>query len=209
MTSSFRFIERTGPNPGQTYDLSKDVVTMGRDVTNDIVLADPEVSRQHARVNRTPGGLVLEDLGSTNGTFVNGERLVSPRVLKPGDLVGLGENVTLTFEAPEEEGAATMMATGAEGQPAAPPQPQQPQEQQAQQPQQPQERQPAARARAAAPAAPPLEEEDSGVARWVLAGCGCLVLLGLCAGVFVFLDANYPNLLYDPIMPLLRAIGLG
>lgn len=201
MTSSFRFIERTGPNPGQTYDLSKDVVTMGRDVTNDIVLADPEVSRQHARVNQTPGGLVLEDLGSTNGTFVNGERLVSPRVLKAGDLVGLGENVTLTFEALEEEGAATMMATGAEGQPAAPPQPQQPE--------QPQPPRPAARARAAAPAAPPLEEEDSGMLRWVLAGCGCLVLLGVCAGALVFLDANYPDLLYGPIMPLLRAIGLG
>ncbi len=199
MTSSFRFIERTGPNPGQTYDLSKDVVTMGRDVTNDIVLADPEVSRQHARVNRTPGGLVLEDLGSTNGTFVNGERLVSPRVLNAGDLVGLGENVTLTFEAVEEEGAATMVATGAEDQPAAPPP----------QPRQPREPQPAARAQAAAPAAPPVEEEEGGALRWVLAGCGCLLLLGVCGGTLAFLDANYPDLLYGPIMPLLQAIGLG
>lgn len=200
-SSSFRLIERTGPNPGETYDLNKESLTIGRDVTNDIVIADTEVSRQHARINRTPGGHVLEDLGSTNGTFVNGDRLVSPRVLNPGDLVGLGENVTLTFDAVSAESAATVMAAG--GEPQA----------EAQQPAQPAQRvqpaQPAAPARAATPAAPAGEEEEGDTRRWILAGCGCLLLLGVCGGVFWFMDANYPNVLYGPIMPILRAIGLG
>lgn len=191
-SSSFRLIERTGPNPGQTHDLNKESLTIGRDVTNDIVIADAEVSRQHARINRTPGGHVLEDLGSTNGTFVNGERLVSPRVLNSGDLVGLGENVTLTFNAEAAESAATVMAPGGEPQAMG---------------QQP--AQPAAQAQSAAPAAPAAEEEGGGAQRWILAGCGCLLLLGVCGGAFWFLDANYPDLLYGPIMPILRAIGLG
>jgi pSer/pThr/pTyr-binding forkhead associated (FHA) protein len=86
--SSFRLIVRTGPNPGMVFDLTKEVILVGRDVTNEVVLGDAEVSRQHARLTRTPGGYVLEDLGSTNGPFVNGERLMAPRVLNPGDLVG-------------------------------------------------------------------------------------------------------------------------
>ncbi|MGA9534107.1 MAG: FHA domain-containing protein, partial [Anaerolineales bacterium] len=110
-SSSFRLIERTGPNPGETFELTGETMMIGRDVTNDIVVADAEISRQHARINRTPGGYVLEDLGSTNGSFVNGERLVAPRVLNPGDLVGLGENATLTFQAVSAEAAATVMAT--------------------------------------------------------------------------------------------------
>lgn len=190
--SSFRLIERSGPNPGETFDLEREIITMGRDVTNDVVLADPEVSRQHARINRTPGGYVLEDLGSTNGTFVNGERLVAPRVLNPGDLVGLGEDVTLTFEATATEAAATVMAGPGQGQ-------QQPPAQQAAPP-----RQPTPPAQAAAPAAP-IEEEDEGRRRWILAGCGCLVLLVVCVGLFWFMDAYYPDILYYP----LTALGIG
>lgn len=190
-SSSFRLIERSGPNPGETFELSKDVITMGRDVTNDVVLADPEVSRQHARINRTPGGYVLEDLGSTNGSFVNGERLVAPRVLNPGDLVGLGEDVTLTFEATVAEAAATMMAGPGQAQP--PPQQVAPQ------------RQPTPPAQEAAPPLAPLEGEDEGRRRWILAGCGCLVLLVVCVGLVWFMDAYYPEILYYP----LTALGIG
>jgi hypothetical protein len=111
--SSFRMIVRTGPNPGTTYDLTKEVTLMGRDVSNDIILGDSEISRQHARLTRTPGGYVIEDLGSTNGSFVNGERLMAPRVLNPGDLVALGENVSLTFDAVAPEAAATVASTAA------------------------------------------------------------------------------------------------
>src|SRR3972149_92146 len=85
-----RLIVRTGPNPGMVFDLTKEVTMLGRDVTNDIVVGDAEISRQHSRVTRTPGGMVLEDLGSTNGTFINGDRLGSPRGLVAGGMVGGG-----------------------------------------------------------------------------------------------------------------------
>ena len=187
MTPSFRLIQRSGPSPGDTFDLEKDVVTVGRDVTNEIVIADAEVSRQHARINRTPGGYVLEDLGSTNGSFVNGERLVAPRVLNPGDLVGLGENVTLTFEATAAAAPETVMGT-----PGAPP----PQPPQAAPP-------PPAAAPAAAPApAPVAAPEEGGRRRWIFAGCGCLILLGLCGAFLWFMDANYPDILYAPLTAL-------
>ena len=106
-----RLIVRTGPNPGTVFDLTKEVTMLGRDVTNDIPLGDAEISRQHSRLTRTPGGIVLEDLGSTNGSFVNGDRLTSPRVLRSGDLVGLGENVTLSFEATAPESALRSTTT--------------------------------------------------------------------------------------------------
>jgi hypothetical protein len=201
MASSFRLIERTGPNPGATFEGTQDVTTMGRDVTNEVVLSDSEVSRQHARITQTPGGFVLEDLGSTNGTFINGERLVAPRILSAGDLVGLGENVTLTFEAETTEAAATVMAPAAGGPataaPAGAP---------ARRPPSPPPSPPVEPARPAAPAAGPAEaawaapeEESGGPRRWVLAGCGCLVLLLLCGGGFYFMDAYYPGILYAPL----------
>jgi len=71
-TGSFRLIVRRGPQPNQIYELNKDIITLGRDITNDIVINDPEVSRHHCRLTRGGGGYTLEDLGSTNGTFVNG-----------------------------------------------------------------------------------------------------------------------------------------
>jgi pSer/pThr/pTyr-binding forkhead associated (FHA) protein len=192
--ASHRLIVRTGPNPGMVFDLTKDVTMLGRDVTNDIVLGDAEISRQHTRVSRTPGGMVVEDLGSTNGTFVNGDRLVSPRVLMSGDLVGLGENVTLTFESTAPEAAATVMGPVARGAPARPVPP----------PAAPQPRQ-------AAPVPPPAAQQYTpamepparpGNRRWILAGCGCLVLLAVCLGALWFMDAYYPDVLYAPLRML-------
>jgi len=182
--SSFRFIIKTGPNPGMVFELSKDVLLVGRDVTNDIVIGDAEISRQHARLTRTPGGHVLEDLGSTNGSFVNGERLMAPRVLNPGDLVGMGENVTMTFDATAPEAAATVARPADE--PVAPVPP------------------PAVAAAppaAIAPAAvqPVLEPEKKGRAGWILAGGGCFVLVIVCLAVFFVMDALYPEILYAPL----------
>jgi hypothetical protein len=97
-SESFRLVVRRGPQPNQVYDLNKDIVTLGRDITNDIVINDPEVSRHHLRITRGAGGYTLEDLGSTNGTFINGQRLTGARPLRPGDMVGLGETVTLAYE---------------------------------------------------------------------------------------------------------------
>lgn len=182
--ASFRLIVRTGPNPGMVCDLAKEVSLLGRDVTNDIVLADAEVSRQHARLTRTPGGYVLEDLGSTNGTFVNGERLIAPRVLNPGDLVGFGENVTLTFDAASPESAATVMSPAA-GYAAEPP--------------------PREQAPVYAPATPgvaaPLAStaEPSGSRTWIFAGVGCLALVIACFIFFFLMDRYAPDILYAPL----------
>jgi hypothetical protein len=182
-----RLIVRTGPNPGTVFDLTKEVTMLGRDVTNDIPLGDAEISRQHARLTRTPGGIVLEDLGSTNGSFVNGDRLSSPRVLRTGDLIGLGENVTLTFEATAPEAAATVMGTPRAApppRPAAPP------------------------PTSIGPATPmgmpaaPAEGTGGGRNRWLLAGCGCLLILAACVIVFALMDSYMPDTLYAPLRML-------
>lgn len=101
---NFRLIVRSGPNPGRTFALTQPVITLGRDVTNDVVVNDSEISRRHTRLTQqASGGYSADDLGSTNGTTVNGERLTGPRLLRPGDILGLGETVTLEFEvAPDE-----------------------------------------------------------------------------------------------------------
>lgn len=96
---SFRLVVRRGPQPNQIYELTKEVTTLGRDITNDIVINDREASRHHLRLVRSGGNVTIEDLGSTNGTFVNGKRVSGVTPLQNGDMVGLGETVTLGFEA--------------------------------------------------------------------------------------------------------------
>jgi len=71
--------------------------TLGRSRQCDIVLDDPNVSRQHAEIRPRGGSWVLDDLGSTNGSCVNGRRIDGPEVLKPGDEIELGTSV-LRFE---------------------------------------------------------------------------------------------------------------
>src|SRR5277367_1847615 len=81
----------------RTFELVSDVV-LGREKSADIVLTDPsdQVSRRHARIVIRGTEAVLEDLGSKNGTFVNGERLEGPYALRAGDKVQLGGS-TLEF----------------------------------------------------------------------------------------------------------------
>jgi len=108
MTSQFQLIMRTGPTPGAAFTLEGDQMSIGRDSTNEIVINDAEISRRHARLTFQGGKYVLEDLGSTNGTFVNGQRLAGPRVLKAGEVVSFGEQIVLVFEASTYDPAATV-----------------------------------------------------------------------------------------------------
>ena len=94
-------VMRSGPIPGSTYFLTKDEMVVGRDLGNDIPVPDPEISRRHARFIKRPEGFYVEDLGSTNGTCVNGARLATPQLLKHGDLVTLAESTVMSFELPD------------------------------------------------------------------------------------------------------------
>lgn len=114
-SENFRLVMRRGPTPNQVYDLSKDNVTIGRDITNEIVINDPEVSRHHLRFTRGGDGFTMEDLGSTNGTFINGQRMTGSRPLRPGDMIGLGETVTLAYEPASSPTVASPASSAAPG----------------------------------------------------------------------------------------------
>lgn len=93
-----QLVMRLGPNPGKSYDLTQEELTIGRDVSNHIVINDPEISRRHAKLTAQADGYLIEDMGSTNGTFIDGQRLMGPHVLRHGEMIMLGEKVSLVFE---------------------------------------------------------------------------------------------------------------
>jgi pSer/pThr/pTyr-binding forkhead associated (FHA) protein len=66
-------------------------ITVGRAATCDVVLADTYVSNVHARIYDRDGGWWLEDLGSTNGTYVNRNRVQTPTAVGPGDEIRMGK----------------------------------------------------------------------------------------------------------------------
>lgn len=85
--------------------LGAEVNYLGRDETNHLVLADGSVSKRHAKICFTDGQFYLEDVGSVNGTFLNGERVAARAKLRSGDLLRLG-TVILRFEAARASEAA-------------------------------------------------------------------------------------------------------
>jgi predicted component of type VI protein secretion system len=205
-------VER-GPTPAAQIPLQGEQMTVGRSAGNDLVLVDPEVSRRHMRIVRRADGFAVEDAGSTNGTFVNGQRIGHLTLLQDGDTIDLGDTVRLRFmslapAAPlDPADRPTMPLAPAAPRPAAPPAPR-----------------PAPPSPAPAPAAvytPPSEPqpyyppppvyqtEPPRRGRWLLAGCGLLVaLLLVCAGTFLVLDAyDQGQLLYcGSLAPIFRLI---
>jgi pSer/pThr/pTyr-binding forkhead associated (FHA) protein len=79
-------IAQTGPLNGQRWIINKNLL-IGRDSTCDIVIQQRQVSRQHARILSVESGLMLEDLGSKNGTHCNGQHINNPIPLKDGDVI--------------------------------------------------------------------------------------------------------------------------
>ncbi len=80
------------------YKLSKPQVLLGRGSGVDILLSGPLVSRRHAELSDTDAGLVVTDLGSRNGVFVNGHPISEPTQLSPGDTLAIGDNTFVLFE---------------------------------------------------------------------------------------------------------------
>ncbi len=90
-------VERApGHEPGMIYDIDGDLV-LGRGDRAEIRLEDPFASSRHARIFEQGNSVVVEDLGSTNGTYLNEEVLQTPRPLHPGDRVRIGDS-EFTFE---------------------------------------------------------------------------------------------------------------
>ena len=181
MASQFQLIMRSGPTPGAAFTLEGDQMTIGRDSTNEIVINDAEVSRRHSRLTFQGGKYVLEDLGSTNGTFVNGQRLSGPRVLKPGEVISFGEQIVLVFEAISLDPGATMVSPRAAAVPAAP------------RPMTPPPPPPAAYA-GSVPASP-VPAFDTTARKTnllpIFIGVGVLLLVCACAGFFWWVDSNF------------------
>jgi hypothetical protein len=85
-------VERApGHVPGMEYEVGEGAV-LGRGDQAEIRLEDPFASSRHARLTRQGAALVLEDLGSTNGTYLNEELVDGPRPLHPGDRVRIGDS---------------------------------------------------------------------------------------------------------------------
>ncbi len=97
---SFKLTVRQGPRPNLVFELDRDSYTIGREAGNDLILEDPQVSRRHAQLTQQGTSYLIEDMGSTNGTYVNGKRVTAPVLLANGDLVGLADTIVLVVQAP-------------------------------------------------------------------------------------------------------------
>ncbi|MFN2505023.1 MAG: FHA domain-containing protein [Acidimicrobiales bacterium] len=94
---------------GEQFPIESDAVTIGRDIDSDLVVGDPMVSALHAVVRRYHGGWSVQDVGSRNGTFVNGQRVAGEHRLRSGDEIGVG-NTRLRFRADATSTAPTTTA---------------------------------------------------------------------------------------------------
>jgi pSer/pThr/pTyr-binding forkhead associated (FHA) protein len=206
--SGLRLLVRQGPRAGQSFDLNKPIVTIGREAGNDIVLEDPQVSRHHTRLTQQGASYIVEDLGSTNGTFVNGRRATSATPINSGDKLGLGDTVVL-----EVQGALgtseTVIGRG-QPQPVMPPPPPPPP---------PTFSTPPPSAYGAPPPPPPafgtppppVAPQKSGPSCWAW-GCGCLALLVIvlvAIGLFLYFGpANIVGPINGPIIEFFKGLGI-
>jgi two-component system, NtrC family, sensor kinase len=101
-----RLLVIKGADEGKQFDLSGQLITVGRDGTNRIRLHDTEVSRRHAEFRQVEGGYIVVDIGSANGTFINNQR-IQEALLQAGDQIVIGQSILVyssgTGETQEEK----------------------------------------------------------------------------------------------------------
>jgi predicted component of type VI protein secretion system len=97
MTTTFKLVVKSGDDINKIYLLDKEKNMIGRDPKSDFVIDDIEISRNHLEVIKKENTVFLEDLNSTNGTFLNGKRLEKTTEVADGDLISLGKNIVLEF----------------------------------------------------------------------------------------------------------------
>jgi len=90
--NSALLIVKNGETAGSRYLINKDETLIGRSEKADIMLDDPPVSRKHARIIRRGEMFEIEDSGSLNGTYLNGEILKAPQPLKSQDILQFGKS---------------------------------------------------------------------------------------------------------------------
>jgi len=103
------YLERRTPTGIEMSPLADKELAMGTAPENSVVFDDPTVSHLHAVLERFGGGWTVRDLGSRNGTFVNGQRISGSRALRDGDEIRVGET-SLLFHAPRAERKSTRAA---------------------------------------------------------------------------------------------------
>ena len=107
----------SGPTFGKIYAMTG-TLAVGRTSDADICIPIDEISRQHAKLQGAPAGVLVEDLGSANGTFVNDQRVHAPTLLKPGDEVRF-DTVRFLLMSPAQEAHAVAAARSEAPKPAA------------------------------------------------------------------------------------------
>jgi len=144
-------IVKQGPQIGIQFPITDNVAVIGREESCDIVIQDAEVSRRHSQLSWEGNTFIIQDMESTNGTFVNGTQIDTATVLTSGDVIGLGQT-TLIFESeadnyPQADYTAT---------PSREAYPLTAQEAQS-------------------------ETGENTTQKWLLSGCGCLAFLCICS----------------------------
>jgi hypothetical protein len=115
LAGGWQLVVIDGPQAGRSYRLGSEA-RLGRSADNDVPLADPQASRQHARIQNLMDDYVIADQGSRNGTFVNGVRLAGPARLRDGDLIKIGHSL-LKVQAPPTPSQPPQPAYGPAAQP--------------------------------------------------------------------------------------------
>src|SRR5262245_29223806 len=93
-----RIIMRRGPDPGKVYNVDGEHVRIGRGRSNDVIIHDNEVSREHCELARVDNYYLLKDVGSSNGTFVNGQRVDDEGwLLKSDCIIEIGDSITMEY----------------------------------------------------------------------------------------------------------------